>query len=136
MNELPEGWVAVPLRDLGRPTRPRRDPQAYPTLPYVGMEQVESHTQKLLGTLSARDMKSTAFHFQRGDILYGRLRPYLNRVICPDFEGLCSSEFIVLSLNEAFEARYLARYLSTRDFVEFANQLNQGDRPRVSFEQI
>jgi type I restriction enzyme S subunit len=100
------------------------------------MEHVASHTQTLLGTISSKEMKSTAFHFQRGDILYGRLRPYLNKVLCAEFEGLCSSEFIVLPWNGAFVPQYLARYLGTKEFVDFANQLNQGDRPRVSFEQI
>jgi len=81
-------------------------------------------------------MKSTAFHFQPGDVLYGRLRPYLNKVLRADIEGLCSSEFIVLPPQSSFEPQYLAFYLSTDGFVSFANQLNQGDRPRVSFDQI
>ena len=81
-------------------------------------------------------MKSTAFQFQSGDILYGRLRPYLNKVLCAEFTGLCSSEFIVLPPMGTFEPKYLAFYLRTDGFVSFANQLNQGDRPRVSFDQI
>jgi len=81
-------------------------------------------------------MKSTAFHFQPGDVLYGRLRPYLNKVLFAEFEGLCSSEFIVLAPNGAVKSQYLARYLGTKNFVGFANQLNQGDRPRVHFDQI
>ncbi len=105
-------------------------------MPFVGMEQVESHTRRLLGTISSSEMKSAAFHFQAGDVLYGRLRPYLNKVLCAGFEGLCSSEFIVLPPQGSFVPRYLAYYLSTDGFVTFANQLNQGDRPRVAFEQI
>jgi type I restriction enzyme S subunit len=81
-------------------------------------------------------MKSTAFHFQPGDVLYGRLRPYLNKVLRADIEGLCSSEFIVLPPQSTFEPQYLTFYLSTDSFVTFANQLNQGDRPRVRFDQI
>lgn len=135
-SELPEGWESVPLRELSTPTSPRRDPQEFDRLPYVGMEQVESHTRRLLGTLPSAEMKSTAFHFQEGDVLYGRLRPYLNKVWRAEFEGLCSSEFIVLPPNDAFEPGYLACFLSTDEFVAFANHLNQGDRPRVSFEQI
>jgi len=81
-------------------------------------------------------MKSTAFHFQRNDILYGRLRPYLNKVLLAGFEGLCSSEFIVLPPADTFEPEYIAFYLSNDGFVTFANSLNQGDRPRVSFDQM
>ncbi len=132
----PEGWAMAPLRDLSRPTRPRCDPQEFPNLSYIGMEQVESQTRRLTGTLPAWEMKSTAFHFQAGDVLYGRLRPYLNKVWHADFEGLCSSEFIVLPTTGTFEPKYLSFCLNNGAFVEFANQLNQGDRPRVSYEQI
>lgn len=135
-DELPQGWQTVPLGELSNPTRPRRNPQAFPRLPYVGMEQVESNTRRLLGTLPSAGMKSTAFHFQPGDVLYGRLRPYLNKVLRADIEGLCSSEFIVLPQQSTFDPGYLAFYLSTDSFVKFANLLNQGDRPRVRFEQI
>jgi|GEM_PF-330914 len=135
-DDLPEGWECVPLCRLSEPSRPRRNPQDLPELPYIGMEQVEPHTRRLLGVLNSTEMKSTAFHFQPDDVLYGRLRPYLNKVWCAEFEGLCSSEFIVLPPSESFDSRYLTFFLNTDCFVEFANHLNQGDRPRVNFDQI
>jgi type I restriction enzyme, S subunit len=135
-DELPQGWASMPLGEVTNPTRPRASPQELRHLPFVGMEQVESHTRRLLGTLPSFEMKSTAFHFQAGDVLYGRLRPYLNKVLCLNFEGLCSSEFIVLPPQPTFVPEYLALYLSTSGFVSFANQLNQGDRPRVIYPRI
>ena len=95
-DELPQGWASVALGELTKPSRPALSPKENPHLPFVGMEQVESQTRRLLGTLSSSEMKSTAFHFQPGDVLYGKLRPYLNKVHCADLEGLCSSEFIVM----------------------------------------
>lgn len=136
MSELPQGWVEAELGSLTVPSRPRRDPQQYDHLPYVGMEQVEQQTRRLLSTLPARELRSTAIHFQPGDVLYGRLRPYLNKVLYADFEGLCSSEFIVLPPTGALIPQYLAFFLNTDAFVTYANGLNQGDRPRVSFDQI
>jgi type I restriction enzyme S subunit len=100
------------------------------------MEQVESHTGRLLHMLSADGFTSSAFHFFPGDVLYGRLRPYLNKVHCAAFEGLCSAEFIVLPKSAAIDSQFLAHYLRTSEFVAFANSLNQGDRPRVSFDQL
>lgn len=81
-------------------------------------------------------MKSSAVHFKPGDVLYGRLRPYLNKVHRPTFEGLCSAEFIVLPENERVEGKYLQYFLNSGGFVRFAAHLNSGDRPRVDFEQI
>ena len=100
------------------------------------MEHVESHSMKLLGTVPARTMKSAAVRFKPGDVLYGRLRPYLNKVYRPSFEGLCSAEFIVLSENERVEGAYLQYFLNSPGFVRFASHLNTGDRPRVDFDQI
>src|SRR5437867_1819883 len=95
MEALPRGWVKTTLGELSQPTRPRQNPSEFPHLRYLGLEHVEAHTTRILGTISATEMKSGAVHFWPGDVLYGRLRPYLNKVVCPDFEGMGSSEFIV-----------------------------------------
>src|SRR3972149_6190672 len=88
---LPTGWVRSTIWDVSQPIRPRVDPDNHHGLPYVGLEHVEPHTMRLLGTARASELKSSAVHFQAGDVLYGRLRPYLNKVYRPDFEGLGSS---------------------------------------------
>ena len=91
---------------------------------------------KLLGTVPAGTMKSSAVHFKPGDVLYGRLRPYLNKVYRPNFEGLCSAEFIVLPENEQVEGAYLQYFLNSSAFVRYTSHLNAGDRPRVDFDQL
>lgn len=136
MRQLPLGWASVNLGRLASPSRPRVAPSAHLKLPYVGMEQVESNTGRLLGTIPSGSMKSTAFRFFKDDILYGRLRPYLNKVYLAESQGLCSSEFIVFPPNEAVLPEFLAYRLRQSSFVEFANHQNQGDRPRVKFDQI
>lgn len=81
-------------------------------------------------------MRSSAARFDPGDVLYGRLRPYLNKVVRPDFEGLCSAEFIVFPDTPTLRSRFLQYRLNAADFVHFASHLNAGDRPRVDFEQL
>ena len=124
------------LGEVVRPNRPRVKPELMPDAPFIGMEHVEAHTMKLLGTVPAASMKSSAIHFKPGDVLYGRLRPYLNKVFRPTFEGLCSAEFIVFPENERIDGRYLQYFLNSGAFVRFATHLNAGDRPRVDFDQI
>ena len=91
---------------------------------------------KLLGTVPAGTMKSSAVYFKSGDVLYGRLRPYLNKVYRPNFEGLCSAEFIVLPENERIDGTYLQYFLNSAAFVRYTSHLNAGDRPRVDFDQL
>lgn len=125
-----------PLGEIFQPSRPRVSPADKPNLPFIGMEHVEAHTMKLLGTVPAGTMRSSSVHFQPGDVLYGRLRPYLNKVYRPDFEGLCSAEFIVFPNAPDVDTKYLQYFLNSYDFVSFATHLNEGDRPRVDFKQI
>lgn len=135
-NGLPCGWVETSLGAIVQPSRPRHSPQENPELPFIGMEHVEPHSMKLLDTVPAGQMKSSAVHFWPGDVLYGRLRPYLNKVYSPDFEGLCSAEFIVFPKSDVVERKFLQYFLNSAQFVSFASHLNEGDRPRVDFTQL
>lgn len=100
------------------------------------MEHVEPHTNKILETVPASTMASNAARFCEGDVLYGRMRPYLNKVVSPSFDGLASAEFIVFPKNEVIDNRFLLRRMSSSDFTEFACSQYEGDRPRVKFDQL
>jgi type I restriction enzyme S subunit len=100
------------------------------------MEHIEPHTMRLLGTSPAASMKSSANRFYPGDVLYGRLRPYLNKVWRADFDGICSAEFIVLPRTQGLIPDFVRYRLHAHDFVRFASHLDAGDRPRVDFDQI
>lgn len=91
---------------------------------------------RLLGSSPAEEMKSNAEHFEADDVLYGRLRPYLNKVYRPKFEGLCSAEFIVFRKQSHLNSRFLQYYLNSWEFVSYASHLNTGDRPRVNADQL
>ncbi len=135
-NELPKGWVRTTLGDVTAPARISIQPNKSTTLPYIGMEHIESETMRLIGTSPASELKSNAVRFFPGDVLYGRLRPYLNKVFRPDFEGLCSSEFIVFRESSNLNSRYLQYFLNSWSFKEFASHLVEGDRPRVDWGQL
>jgi type I restriction enzyme S subunit len=136
LPSLPNGWEWTTLGEITDTTRKRADPQGHPELPFIGMEHLEAHTMRLLGTVSAGDMRSAAESFKAGDVIYGRLRPYLNKVYAPDFEGLCSAEFIVFREVCHLDHKYVQYFLNSWDFVRFSSHLNEGDRPRVSFDQL
>jgi type I restriction enzyme, S subunit len=135
-HELPEGWVQVILEDIITPSRIIVQSSNRSELPFIGLEHVEAETMKLLGSGLARDMKSHSLYFSSGNVLYGRLRPYLNKVFRPDFEGACSAEFIVFPKCNYLEPRYLQYFLNSWNFKKFASHLNAGDRPRVDWDQL
>ena len=124
------------ISHLVQPRGEKSIPSEHPNLKFIGMDDVESHTMRIISSKLSSTMKSTAARFYVGDVLYGRLRPYLNKVVQPNFNGLASAEFIVFPPNDLMVSAYLRYRLNSADFVSFANHLNEGDRPRVSFEQI
>ena len=136
MTSLLAGWISGPLSDFIRPRAEKVSPMNFPDLPFLGMDHVEAHTTRIIGTVPSGQMKSNASRFSKNDVLYGRLRPYLNKVAQPRFDGLASAEFIVFRGNELIEPGFLRYRLHAQDFVSFASHLNEGDRPRVSFDQI
>jgi len=81
-------------------------------------------------------MASSSASFDVGDVLYGRMRPYLNKVVRPKFSGLASAEFIIFPVSEALDSSFLLKRLSAVDFVDFACSQYEGDRPRVKFEAL
>ena len=136
MTNLPKGWTSGPLSNFIRPRAEKVSPANFPDLPFIGMDHIEAHTTRIIGSVPSGQMKSNAARFSKNDVLYGRLRPYLNKVAQPKFDGLASAEFIVFKGNELIEPSFLRYRLHARDFVSFASHLNEGDRPRVSFDQI
>lgn len=129
-------FCEVTLGEVAEPRREKVTPSEFPELPYIGLEHVEAHSMRLLGCTRAGEMASTANRFYCGDVLYSRLRPYLNKVIEADRDGLCSSEFIVFPPSKFLTSSFLKYRLNAADFVAFASSLNAGDRPRVDFFQI
>ena len=104
--------------------------------PFIGLQHVEAHTMRLVETGLTDDVKSSASYFGPRDILYGRLRPYLNKVYQPNFEGLASGEFIVFPHQRSLDNKYLQYFLNQWEFVSAVTRLNTGDRPRVNFDQF
>ena len=103
---------------------------------YVGLEHVEPKTMRLLGYDQADAFRSSSIRFSSGDVLYGRMRPYLNKVWVADFDGICSAEFIVFKKCHWLNSGFLAARINSDDFVRFAEERASGDRPRVAFSQL
>ncbi|HMW53228.1 MAG TPA: restriction endonuclease subunit S [Zoogloea sp.] len=104
-------------------------------LRYVGMESIESGTGRFLeGGLSKTPESPLANSFRFGPehVLYGKLRPYLNKVALPDFEGKCSTEIVPLKVNATVDRRYLAYFLRCPDVVRVISDKTAGSRmPRA-----
>lgn len=104
---------------------------------YVGMEDIESNTGRFLGQKEPRNVKSATFYFTKEHLLYGRLRPYLNKVLLPDFEGHCSTEIFPLKVTELLNKEYLFYWITSKQVVKRINETCTGTRmPRADMKEI
>ena len=133
---LPAGWETTTLGTVTHPRGVKVKPSDMPDAPFVGLEHIEAHTMRLLNTAKVSEVKSSGSYFGKRDVIYGRLRPYLNKVYMPDFGGLASGEFIVFPSQTSLDNAYLKYFLNQWEFVSFVTRLNTGDRPRVDFGQF
>ena len=124
------------MGDVTAPRGVKVKPADMADAPFIGLEHVEAHTMRLLNIGKASDVRSSASYFATGDVLYGRLRPYLNKVYRPECEGLASGEFIVFPEHPYLYNPYLQYFLNQWEFVSYVACLNTGDRPRVDFNQF
>ncbi|MEY3897997.1 MAG: hypothetical protein RLZZ214_3518, partial [Verrucomicrobiota bacterium] len=109
-------------------------------LPYLGLEQVESQTGRILSRQPIEDAGSgigTAFRFDSRHVLYSKLRPYLNKVALPEYEGRCSTELIPLLPCAGVDREYLGFLLRSPSAVAHASAANTGARmPRADMEHL
>jgi type I restriction enzyme S subunit len=106
-------------------------------LPYVGLEHIESHTSRFIGSSEPQTVKSLTFRFSDEHVLYGRLRPYLNKALAPDFEGHCSTEIFPLKPSPELSREYLLFWLLADETCERINATCTGARmPRAQMNEV
>ena len=70
--------------------------------------------------------------FKKGDVLYGKLRPYLNKIVIADGDGVCTTEIIPISSNERICNQYLFYWLKSPYFFNYVNEITYGvNMPRL-----
>jgi type I restriction enzyme, S subunit len=133
---LPLGWTRACLGEIVAVRGEKLAANPKSDLPFIGMDDVEPNALRATSSSLFRKMKSTANAAMPGDILYGRLRPYLNKVALAGARAAVSAEFIVLRPYNGIDARFVQYALHDRRFVNFATQDTSGDRPRIDFAKI
>lgn len=105
-------------------------------LTYVGLENIESNTGFYIPSTEEKDAFNSALKFEVGDVLFPKLRPYLNKVHLAQFEGVCSTEFYVLkaiNLNNL----YLSTFLSSKLVLNQTTCLMTGNTlPRLQTQDV
>jgi type I restriction enzyme, S subunit len=136
---IPSSWA---FTKLGKVTEYGRVNKAEPneiedSAWILELEDIEKNTSRLLARVSFADRqsKSTKNRFEPGDVLYGKLRPYLNKVIIADNPGYCTTEIIPLKTGQHLDNSYLFYWLKHPTFLDYVEAESHGlNMPRLGTE--
>lgn len=104
---------------------------------YVGLEHVESGRFSIRSNGKPEQVMSAKSRFEANNVLYGKLRPYLDKAVVADKNGICSTDILVLSPKVGIPSFYLAGLLHSDLFIQHAIQTTHGvNHPRTSWKAI
>ncbi|WJQ14411.1 restriction endonuclease subunit S [Geobacillus stearothermophilus] len=136
-----KGWKIVELSEIVQVDANLVDDITnYVNYPLVGIDNIEKNTGNLINikTVGESDVKGSKYFFSREHILYSKIRPYLNKVASPSFEGLCSTDAYPLKINkEKANKQFILNILRSKDFVSYAVKHSKGANiPRIDQKQL
>lgn len=133
IGQIPEEWEMSKIRYLVTTRSEKRITDS--SVPYIGLENIESQTGKFVKTGIQVD-KSENIVVEIGDVLFGKLRPYLRKYWRATFTSTASSEFLVFQSSE-LDMNFLYYAIQSDSFIEEVNTSTYGSKmPRASWEYI
>ncbi|ACF61132.1 restriction endonuclease subunit S [Salmonella enterica] len=138
--ELPMGWEWTRLGSISNyGFCDKAEPEdVTPETWILELEDIEKVTSKLINkvTFAERPFKSSKNRFSQGDVLYGKLRPYLDKVIVANEPGVCTTEIIPITSYGNIYPEFLRLLLKAPNFIIYANSSTHGmNLPRLGTEK-
>ena len=132
-DEIPEVWNVTNLSDV---CDTRESAQIKSDL-YVGLEHISQNSNQLITKGNLKEFTSTKNSFYKNDILYGKLRPRLNKVWLANEEGYCSTDIIPLYPKEKIIPQMLLFILTNYRFLWYAISTSAGTKmPRTNWKDL
>lgn len=130
IGQIPEHWEVKKLKHGLLLTNDKIESKKS-QLKYLGMESVQAATGLLSGVDSEADGLANVFH--SGQVLFGKLRPYLAKVYLAEFDGVCSTEFLVFEAKANYDRGYISKLLLSDGFIKTVDASTYGSKmPRAN----
>ncbi|WP_424859612.1 MULTISPECIES: restriction endonuclease subunit S [unclassified Tepidimonas] len=138
LGEIPEGWELATLGDVAENHRRGVQPeQIAPGTPYIALEHMPRRCIALSEWGTADELESNKFRFKKGDILFGKLRPYFHKVGVAPIDGVCSTDIVVAAPRSREWFGFALGHVSSVEFVEYTNAGSTGTKmPRTSWADM
>lgn len=130
-------WKLFELGSIVTKSKEKHDPKNQPSLPCIELEHIDQEDGSINGWAESKDLSSTKNRFHPGEVLFGKLRPYLRKFWLAEFEGVCSSEIWVLKSNEDLLLKeYLFFLVQSHRFIQAANVTSGSKMPRADWDYM
>jgi type I restriction enzyme S subunit len=138
LGHIPKGWTAGKLGDIA--TNPRRGVQPSeiaPNTPYIALEHMPRSCIALGDWDESADVASGKSAFKKGEILFGKLRPYFHKVGVAPLDGVCSTDILVLAPKSPEWSGFLIGHASSDALIQFTDLASTGTKmPRTNWGDI
>lgn len=132
LGKIPNHWSFDRLKDVSS----LRDEKIFvksEELNYLELEDIEQATGKILGYRNTSEVASAVMKFKKGDVLFGKLRPYLEKYYLADIDGLCTGEILAIEPKRVY-GNFLNYFVGSPNFIKQCNVLAYGAKmPRVNW---
>lgn len=136
IRDFPAHWELKRLKYVANRAEVKVQADEDNPLPYIGLEQVEPWTGRLVDLDDDLVPTGVSNRFAAGDTLFGKLRPYLAKACNVDFDGMCSSELLVLR-GKTYDRKFLLYQLLGHGFINLVDSSTYGSKmPRASWDFI
>lgn len=137
LDTAPPGWEQVRFGEICNRVQETASPSAQGERLYLGLEHLASGRPALTGRGIESEVRSGKTEFRRGDVLFGKLRPYLRKSALADESGICSTDILVFRAAERCIPEYLCLLTHTDEFVGHAKTTTSGvQHPRTSWPAL
>ncbi len=138
LGPIPQGWEVKKLGDIAEDMR-RNVPkgQLEESKPYVGLEHIPRRSLALDAWETATELGSNKLEFKKGEVLFGKIRPYFHKVSVAPFDGLCSADTIVIRARRPEYYAVVVAFVSSDSFVAEASATANGAKmPRANWNVL
>ncbi len=136
-SSIPQDWNVVEFGEFAEVSKGKYVPKSNEYFKCLELEHLNQETGSINGWVISSVQKSTKNKFQTGQVLFGKLRPYLKKYWLAEFDGVCSSEIWVLnSISKNCSNEYLFRIVQTNQFIQVANVSSGSKMPRADWDYV
>lgn len=134
---LPAGWKNHRFGEICDRVTDSHKPVDGGDTPYVGLEHLAQGFPAFVGRGTESEVKSAKTAFKTGDILFGKLRPYLRKGVQADFDGVCSTDILAFRAKSGCESEFLQFLIHSDEFIGHAKSTTSGvQHPRTSWPSL